>query len=207
MIGAVVATLAVGCITLLVLLIAYSPKPEPLEDKYKVYDGKPFPSINDKPEIDISIVVPSYNEEQRLEIMMTEALEYLKSTDLSWEVVIVDDGSKDKTCQVAQSLSKNEDRIRLLKLPKNRGKGGAVQQGVLVSRGREILFVDADGATKFSDLARLRSQLNGGVAIGSRAHMVQSEAVVKRTFVRNFLMRGFHFLVFLFGIRSIKDTQ
>jgi dolichyl-phosphate beta-glucosyltransferase len=73
--------------------------------------------------------------------------------------------------------------------------------------------VDADGATKFSDVEKLELgiksvEMNGlGVAVGSRAHMVRTDAVVKRSFFRNILMRGFHFAVYILGIGFIKDTQ
>ena len=73
--------------------------------------------------------------------------------------------------------------FRVMTFEKNRGKGGAVTQGILASRGHKILFVDADGASKFSDLNKLEKELvklgNFGISIGSRAHMVKSNAVVK----------------------------
>ena len=103
---------------------------------------------------------------------------------------------------------------RCMKLPANRGKGGAVRQGVLSSRGREILFADADGATDINDLGKVRESLHKllqssphGIAVGSRAHL-QDDAVANRSFLRNILMYGFHMFVFLVGgISNIKDTQ
>ncbi|KAI8608816.1 hypothetical protein BC830DRAFT_1052396, partial [Chytriomyces sp. MP71] len=86
-------------------------------------------------------------------------------------------------------------------------------QGMLVSRGRRILFADADGATSFGDVEKLDKELSRvermghGIAVGSRAHMVKSDAVVKRSFLRNFLMHGFHTVLLVLGISSIKDTQ
>ncbi|ODV98107.1 hypothetical protein PACTADRAFT_185492 [Pachysolen tannophilus NRRL Y-2460] len=84
-------------------------------------------------------------------------------------------------------------------------------------RGSYGIFADADGASKFSDVEKLLDSIkqldknepfiNPAIAIGSRAHMVNTDAVVKRSFIRNFLMYGLHFLVFVFGIRTIKDTQ
>ncbi|KAI8137838.1 nucleotide-diphospho-sugar transferase [Fennellomyces sp. T-0311] len=152
--------------------------------------------------------------------MLTETVEFLqqrKQQDKSftYEIIIVDDGSRDHTIQVALDFAKkNKDAdIRVLALEKNRGKGGAVTQGMLAARGERCLMVDADGATRFSDLPKLESAVDKvekeghGIAVGSRSHLVSTEAVVKRSFIRNFLMRCFHSLVYLLGIRGIEDTQ
>jgi len=103
--------------------------------------------------------------------------------------------------------------IRILQLTVNRGKGGAVKRGMMIARGRYLLMVDADGATKFSDLDKVEGELlkiekNGyGVGIGSRAHL-QGEVVAKRTFFRNLLMWGFHLVVtWIGGVHTIRDTQ
>lgn len=103
-----------------------------------------------------------------------------------------------------------------MKLPANKGKGGAVRQGVLSARGKEILFADADGATDINDLGKVRKSLHDllnksntkyGIAVGSRAHL-QDEAVANRSLLRNILMYGFHMFVFIVGgISNIKDTQ
>ncbi|EGF79205.1 hypothetical protein BATDEDRAFT_4560, partial [Batrachochytrium dendrobatidis JAM81] len=180
--------------------------------------------------IHLSVIVPAYQEQDRLPTMIQEAVQVLDSRQdadhFSYEIIIVDDGSKDKTTEIALGLSKthaekyakNPQRnatreIRVMTLERNRGKGGAVTQGILGCRGDFILFADADGASKFEDLAKLEKELAAnktkslGIAIGSRAHMVDSESVVKRSFIRNFLMRGFHLVVYILGIQSIKDTQ
>jgi len=137
-----------------------------------------------------------------------------KNPSFTYEIILVDDGSKDKTTSMGLSYIEKEsiERIRVFTLKKNRGKGGAVKRGMLVSRGRHLLMVDADGATKFSDLDRLERKMkeiekNGfGIVVGSRAHL-QDEVVVKRTFLRNFLMYGLHFLVWLLCSKNVKDTQ
>ncbi|KAI9244812.1 nucleotide-diphospho-sugar transferase [Phascolomyces articulosus] len=153
--------------------------------------------------------------------MLTEAIEFLQQKEqrnkkFTYEILIVDDGSRDNTIQVALEFAKSHDGnvdIRVLGLEKNRGKGGAVTQGMLCARGERCLMVDADGATKFADLQKLEAALDKitkdghGVAVGSRSHLVSTEAVVKRSFVRNFLMRSFHSLVYILGIRGIEDTQ
>lgn len=194
-----------------------------LENRYldPSRNNKPvfFPSLKDSPEVTLTLVFPAYNEEERLEGTLIDTIKFLKNKQeldksFKWEIIVVDDGSKDRTSQLALGYSKKEgvDLVRVLTLKKNRGKGGAVKRGMLCSRGKYILMVDADGATEISDLNRLEDAVkkvekNGlGLGIGSRAHLVQ-EALAKRTFFRNCLMYGFHLLVNLFGIRGVQDTQ
>ncbi|KAL4608564.1 dolichyl-phosphate beta-glucosyltransferase [Arapaima gigas] len=186
-------------------------------------DGKmeAFPSIEDPHSRDLTVVVPSYNEEMRLPSMMDEAMEYLESRQkqqpsFTYEVIVVDDGSKDKTTEVAFGYTKKygASKVRVLTLVKNRGKGGAVRMGVLSSRGKFILMADADGATKFADVEKVEAALqdispkpeNMAISCGSRAHL-EKDSVAQRSMFRTFLMYGFHFLVWFFCVRGVKDTQ
>lgn len=184
-------------------------------------EKKPFPSIHDRPEKDLSVVVPAYNEEERLPVMMDEAMAYLEKrqkqrSSFKYEVIVVDDGSSDKTTQVALNYSKKygSDKVRVLTLVKNRGKGGAVRMGVLVSRGKTILMADADGATKFADLQHVEAGLdslkpwpeNLAISCGSRAHL-EKESIAKRSLFRTLLMYGFHSLVWFLCVRRVRDTQ
>lgn len=180
-----------------------------------------FPSLHDPYSIEMSVVVPAYNEELRLPVMMDETMGYLEKRQkqkpsFSYEVIVVDDGSKDRTTEVALQYTKKygADKVRVLTLVKNRGKGGAVRMGTLSCRGRVILMADADGATKFSDIEKVETALNEinpkpdnmAISCGSRAHLEQ-ESVAQRSMFRTFLMYGFHFLVWFFCVRGIKDTQ
>ncbi|KAJ3411157.1 dolichyl-phosphate beta-glucosyltransferase [Chytridiales sp. JEL 0842] len=177
-------------------------------------------NATDQEFIHLSVVIPAYNEEKRLPSMLTETLDFLeqrrkKDSSMTFEVIVVDDGSTDATKEVAAkvALDRKSYDVRILVLEKNRGKGGAVTQGMLASRGDFILFADADGASTFADVEKLEKAIletmkdGSGVAVGSRAHMVKSEAVVKRSFIRNLLMHAFHYILFLLGIHAIKDTQ
>jgi len=156
--------------------------------------------------------------------MVDDALSYLepraqRDPNFTFELIFVDDGSRDGTAALVQKMvaQYGADRMRLLKLKANQGKGGAVQQGMLHARGELLLMVDADGATRFADVDRLEKQLQSlssqpgaaghGVAVGSRKHL-QSDAVATRKWYRNVLMYGFHFLVStLTGIAHVQDTQ
>ncbi|XP_017068501.2 dolichyl-phosphate beta-glucosyltransferase [Drosophila eugracilis] len=180
-----------------------------------------FPSLEDTPSVELSVIVPAYNEEQRLPAMLDECLAFLEqksagNPSFTYEVIVVSDGSQDATVSVALSYSKKHgaEKVRVLELIENRGKGGAVRMGILSARGRNLLFADADGATKFADYDKLEVALkqlasewrDDGIAIGSRAHL-EDDAIATRSFFRTILMHGFHFLVWLFAVRSIRDTQ
>ena len=91
----------------------------------------------------LSVVVPAYNEETRLGAAIAA---YLGALPAAAEVVIVDDGSTDATAEVARALARADARVRVLRLPENRGKGFAVRAGVLAARGDRVLMADADGS-------------------------------------------------------------
>ncbi|KAJ9117311.1 hypothetical protein QFC20_000458 [Naganishia adeliensis] len=243
LLGAAIALL----ITAYTLLIIFSPEATPTTPNERLYASAttteaPLSPLSDPPSCSLSVVVPAYNERERLPSMIDEAMRYLllprQKTDddeefQAWygrgvEILIVDDGSGDDTAHVGLELANKWEReargrveIRVVRLEGNRGKGGAVRHGILFSRGERILFADADGASTFEDLALLQremdrlvrptagAQKNPGhaVVVGSRAHMVNSDAVVKRSFLRNLLMRAFHIFLRTLGVRGVKDTQ
>jgi len=195
-------------------------EPTPKEKVYRCNGSpsnpRPLPSIDSVASIDLSVVVPAYNESLRLKPMLDAAVRHLKTVpSRTYEIIIVDDCSKDVTADAAlRFAAKHPDvDLRVVSLERNRGKGGAVQHGVLHCRGERILMADADGASRFQDLESLWTRLDDvqdggkGVAVGSRAHLVKTEVVVKRSFVRNCLMYSFHFLLRTVGVGCIHDTQ
>ncbi|GAD97427.1 dolichyl-phosphate beta-glucosyltransferase, putative [Paecilomyces variotii No. 5] len=228
----------------------------------------------EKADLFMSVVVPAYNEEERLGGMLEEAVNFLEHSYgalaeqngrlvqtkvrqrkgqanghatqagpvKGWEILIVSDGSTDRTEETAFTFARDHQlsphpkgyagpwtphshegvhippgTIRVVSLTKNRGKGGAVTHGMRHVRGQYVVFADADGASKFDDLEKLVTACQGiedvegrAVAVGSRAHMVGSEAVVKRSKLRNFLMHSFHLILWLLTppqTAMIKDTQ
>ena len=196
----------------------------PKEEAFQIEAGEVF----------MSVIVPAYNEEERLSGMLEEAVDYLqasyghhstKSTSSSngslqasglqgdqrrgWEILIVSDGSTDKTVETALHFARSHQfnthaaehgpwngelrhgsipsgTVRVVQLEENRGKGGAVTHGMRHARGSYVVFADADGASKFTDLGKLvtacekaKDKQDRAVGVGSRAHMVGTEAVVQ----------------------------
>lgn len=156
----------------------------------------------------LSIVVPAYNEETRLEPTVRDIVRYCRSQDRRFEVLVVDDGSRDGTSTVVHRLAGELPEVRLIRLAQNHGKGYAVRSGVVNARGRNILFTDADGATPIEELPRLEAALGSGadIAIGSRA-LHAAGVKVDAKWYRRIMGRGFHRLVELLAVRGLQDTQ
>jgi dolichyl-phosphate beta-glucosyltransferase len=158
-------------------------------------------------EIMLSIVIPAYNEEQRLPKTVIETLQWIRGGPMSVEVLIVDDGSIDQTLTIAKNLAEKWENIRVLSRP-HAGKGAAVRAGMLAARGHYVLFMDADGATRSTEIAKLMETLDEGydVAVGSRVSKAR-EVVVRTSLARKSIGRIFAALVNLLAIRGIQDTQ
>lgn len=123
------------------------------------------------PFVDLSIVVPAYNEEHRLPPTLVRLAAYLASQPLRWEIVVVDDGSRDATCAVVTAAMATIPNLRLVRQSPNRGKGAAVRLGMLAARGQIRVMSDADGSMSPDQLPRLLSPIlacTAEVAIGSR---------------------------------------
>lgn len=153
---------------------------------------------------DLSIVIPAFNEQERLPRFLDSVLAGLGSRNT--EVIVVDDGSTDQTRGLVLQRCKTWPNLRLIALQKNCGKGAAVRTGMLAAQGRLRLFADADGATEIAELTRLEAALQGGVqvAIGSREGQ---GTVVTASKLRRFLGRWFNRAVRLGAIRGLRDTQ
>jgi glycosyltransferase involved in cell wall biosynthesis len=121
--------------------------------------------------LDLSIVIPSYNEELRLPGTLERLAEYLPTLGLQTEVLIVDDGSRDRTAATAESFRQKISRLRVFSNGTNRGKGYSVRHGMLEAQGDMVLFTDADLSAPIEESDKLICALKDGydVAIGSRA--------------------------------------
>ncbi len=158
--------------------------------------------------IQLSIVIPAYNEQARLPRTVLEAIHWCTSQDLNFELILADDGSRDETLALARLFEESDVRIRVLACP-HMGKGATVRMGILNARGESVLFMDADGATPMSEIPKLRAAIEAGydLAIGSRVVQAPGQVEVKTTFHRKAIGRVFAFFVNLFAIEGIADTQ
>ncbi len=158
----------------------------------------------------LSIVVPAYNEARRLPPFLQRTVTYLDRRRLSYEILVVDDGSQDHTAQAVELLARQSPALRLIQLTSNRGKGAAVRRGMQAARGAMQLFADADGATPIEELPHLESALAAGadLAIGSRALASHdSNYTVQARWHRSMMGSLFNAVIQRFGFRHIADTQ
>lgn len=159
-------------------------------------------------EIELSIVIPAYNEQERIETTLDRTLSYVSERYPRSEIIVVDDGSSDETTARVEALAERNDRLRALRLPLNRGKGAAVRSGVLASRGAKVLFMDADLATPIEELDKLDPFLDQGydVVIGSRG-LAESDIRERQPFPRELMGRTFNVIVRSLLLGGFRDTQ
>ena len=157
---------------------------------------------------DLSIVIPAYNEESRIGPTIRDIVSYCRSRKRAFEVLLVDDGSRDGTTSVGRTLCEEFPELRVIRLAANHGKGYAVRTGVVNAIGRLVLFADADGATPIDQIERLESAIESGadVAVGSRA-LRAAGVQVRVKLYRHLIGRTFHLLVEWLADGGVKDTQ
>jgi dolichyl-phosphate beta-glucosyltransferase len=156
----------------------------------------------------LSIVIPCYNEEERLPHTVERIERYLDGTGTPYELILVDDGSTDGTRKVMNAAADHHGSVRIEALPHNRGKGRALAQGVAAARGTEILITDADLSTPIEELEKLQAALDKGVgaAIASRA-LRGSRVEVAQPIYRMLMGKAFNLIVQAVLLPGIWDTQ
>lgn len=171
---------------------------------YQNYEHWKVTPLQEQPHL--SIVIPAYNEAERIIPTIGAIASYVSDLGFPWELIIADDGSKDETVQLVQDLG--FVNLRVLIAPQNGGKGSAVQRGMLAAKGKYVLFADADNSTPIEQVVNLLHKLeNEGydVAVGSRAAAGASED--NKRFIRHLMSNGLRFIVRnFFGIK-VRDTQ
>ena len=158
--------------------------------------------------MDISIVVPAYNEEKRIKRTLNKIYDYFEKSRLQFEIIIVDDGSKDDMEKVVKEFAQTHSEVKLIKYEKNKGKGAAVKTGVLASKGNLVLFSDADLSTPIEEFEKLKQAIDKGydIAIGSRG-LPESRIFIHQSKSREFSGKLFNFFIRIFIKLPFEDTQ
>jgi len=155
-----------------------------------------------------SIVIPAYNESERLGATLEKVLGYVRQQGWDAEVVVVNDGSRDNTAEIVREFAKNNPTLRLVENPGNRGKGYSVRNGILNSRGDIVVFSDADLSSPIEEMPKLLQALATGadIAIGSR--WLRAELQTQRQSLhRQLFGRIFNLLLRITLGLQFKDTQ
>lgn len=157
----------------------------------------------------LSVVIPAYNEEKRLPKTLREIDQYLSRQDYSYEIIVVSDGSKDKTVEVVKRLISEVRHLRVIDRRENRGKGYSVKEGMLAAQGQYRLFTDADNSTSIDQVEKMWPFFKQGyeVVIGSR-DIKGAVIAVPQMWWRRRLGDIFNLLVqAIVGLWGIWDTQ
>lgn len=155
----------------------------------------------------LSVVVPCYNEEKRFKEGFTHYYTYLKTLKNPWELILVNDGSRDRTLELVTSSAKKNKSIKVVSYPENHGKGYAIIQGIKKAKGKYVLFTDIDHSVDIKTVEKFFPYFEKGfkVVIGSR-RVKGSKIVVHQKPLREWLGRGFTSLVNVLIISGVKDA-
>jgi dolichyl-phosphate beta-glucosyltransferase len=155
----------------------------------------------------LTIIVPAYKEEKRIHIILEAIEKYEKTKDFKIQTIVVADASPDKTVEAAKTFTEKISNLTVIDGKVNKGKGGAVQEGVLAASGQYVLFADADNSTPVKQVDKLLKYADKyEVVIGSR-YCPEGKLAIPQSFTRRFGSRVLNTVIQLLAIYGIKDTQ
>ena len=162
-------------------------------------------------EIYLSIVIPAYNEEKRIGATLLAIDKYMEKQKYAYEILVVSDGSTDKTVDVVQKYKQLVKNLEVIDNLENKGKGTVVRQGMLAARGKYRIFMDADNSTSLDHAEKIQPFFEKGyhVVIGTRDSKDAKGAVqsVKQPFHRILIGNAGNLLIQLLAVPGIWDTQ
>jgi dolichyl-phosphate beta-glucosyltransferase len=164
----------------------------PLKEETPLYQ-----SVKDvmKNECYLSIVIPAYNEEKTIEVTLKRVLGFLSKENFSWEVIIVDDGSSDKTSDLVSSIS--NPNVKLVKLKTNKGKGGALRAGIKESVGRYVIFMDADLSVPLENIDKFISEFKKFEVVIASRRVKGAKILIHQPWHREMMGRFFTILTWI----------
>lgn len=156
----------------------------------------------------LSVIIPAYNEEKRIGATLLSIHQYLARQNYQYEILVVNDGSKDGTSAVVNGLKQQVASLVLIDNTENHGKGWVVKQGMLTAQGDYRLFMDADNSTTVDQIEHFLPYFAQGydVVVGSR-RIAGAKIKVKQNFFRDFLGGSFRFLVRMLAPVGVIDSQ
>lgn len=156
----------------------------------------------------LSVVIPAYNEEQRIAQTLHEVSRFLRNQAFDYEILVVNDGSKDGTANVVNGLAAELKNLKLIDNKENHGKGYVTKQGMLAATGDIRLFMDADNSTKVDEIIKMLPYFEKGydLVIGSR-RIVGANIAVHQPWFRDFLGGAFRFIVHTLVPIGVSDSQ
>ena len=155
----------------------------------------------------LSVVLPAYNEQDRLPATLAAWSSYLSGQGYTWEIVVADDGSTDATADTAESFAAGHSGVRVLRLVPNRGKGGAVRQGVLAAEGQIVMFADADLGVPAEFTARALATIDAGADVATGERSLRTYASEERSVVRLLAGAAVQVSRRMLGLTFVRDSQ
>jgi len=157
--------------------------------------------------IKLSVIIPAYNEEKRIERTLLDVDSYLKKQDYGYEIIVVDNHSNDHTSEVVKKLETTTVKNAKVIYQGIRGKGAAVVLGVATAVGEYIMFMDADNATPISQIEKFWPALESGVEVVIGDRYMDKTHEAKQPWFRTVLSRGSNLLIQFVLVPHINDTQ
>ena len=158
----------------------------------------------------LSVVIPAFNEERRIKTTLEAIYNYLSRQSYFWEVIIISDGSKDRTVELVTEFISNKKEFNFIFNTKNHGKGYVVRQGILTAHGKFRLFTDADNSTSIEQIEKFWPYLidqNYDIVIGS-IEVPGAQIIEKAQWYRRVLGHYSKYIIrFVAGLWEIQDTQ
>jgi len=160
-------------------------------------------------EIYLSVIIPAFNEEKRLPKTLREIDEYLREQSFEFEIIVVSDGSTDRTCEVVENLKSQIPNLKLICEKINRGKGYGVKVGMLNAKGKYRLFTDADNSTPISEIEKFWAEFEKGADIVIASRDIKGAILdPPQPLFRRFVGEVFKYLrKIIVGLWEIEDTQ
>jgi dolichyl-phosphate beta-glucosyltransferase len=169
--------------------------------------------MSENPEIFLSVIIPAFNEQERIADSLYIIKDYLSTQSYRSEIIVVDDGSSDLTMEIVKFIDiygreiKEQDEGTLLENIKNVGKGFSVARGMIKARGKVVLFSDADLSTPIEEVEKLLPYIDEGYSIVIGSRRMADSIVEKKPFHREIISNALNIIVKLLAVSGIQDTQ